>query len=196
MFWPSTHPSSLIDRQNGFVETDVASSCALGAGPIPRIPTRAIFFDSCASTASGAARTLTTTVPRNVRRFTVCSSARSSLCGKDQRLDPNPGMPQVSAAFGRDPWRFYFPGERITSATDAGHGTPLPRSPPVSEGGDPPLSPGESHALVGGGGQGPPAGPWHRVPGDFGDDGRAVFSRLRGSCVSGRHLPRSAWSRS
>src|SRR3989442_7077791 len=54
MFWPSTHPSCLIDIQNGFVETDFARSCGLGTGPMPRIPTRAIFSDFCASGATGA----------------------------------------------------------------------------------------------------------------------------------------------
>src|SRR3989442_4852351 len=54
MFWPSTQPSCRIDSQNGFVETDFASSCGLGTGPMPRIPTRAIFSDFCASGATGA----------------------------------------------------------------------------------------------------------------------------------------------
>src|SRR3989442_6374231 len=58
MFWPSTQPSCLIDIQNGFVETDFARSCGLGTGPMPRIPTRAIFSDFCASAASGARRML------------------------------------------------------------------------------------------------------------------------------------------
>jgi hypothetical protein len=46
----------LIDSQNGFVETDFDSSCRLGTGPLPRIPTRTNFSDFCASVASGAAR--------------------------------------------------------------------------------------------------------------------------------------------
>src|SRR5712691_8579028 len=54
MFWPSTQPSCRIDSQNGFVETDFARSCGLGTGPMPRIPTRAIFSDFCASGATGA----------------------------------------------------------------------------------------------------------------------------------------------
>src|SRR5262245_36541641 len=68
MLWPSTQPSCLIEIQNGLVETDVAKACGLGTGPRPRIPTRAVFSDFCASTAGGAA----STAPRPVtkaRRF-------------------------------------------------------------------------------------------------------------------------------
>src|SRR2546428_8744261 len=59
MFWPSTQPSCLIDSHNGFVATDFASSCGLGAGPMPRIPTCGIFSDFCASPPSGARARLT-----------------------------------------------------------------------------------------------------------------------------------------
>jgi hypothetical protein len=41
-----------VHRWCGFVETDFASSCGLGTGPMPRIPTRTIFSDFCASPIS------------------------------------------------------------------------------------------------------------------------------------------------
>src|SRR5262245_57787070 len=69
MFWPSIQPSCLIDIQNGFVETDFARSCGLGTGPMPRIPTRAVFSDFCASVASGASARPSPRMTRPIRRI-------------------------------------------------------------------------------------------------------------------------------
>src|SRR5262249_161422 len=90
MFWPSTHPSCLIDIQNWLVETDFASCCGLGTGPRPRIPTRAIFCDFCASAASGATRRPPARPPTNARRLIImeyalgdvnrCSASAAQRC--------------------------------------------------------------------------------------------------------------------
>src|SRR5882724_10159760 len=94
MFWPSTQPRCLIDSQNGFVETDFASSCGLGAGPMPRIPTRAIFPACCASAASGAARRPPAKLQMNARRVTIASAyrQREGEGGPEAQLalDPDP----------------------------------------------------------------------------------------------------------
>src|SRR5213593_4104547 len=92
MFWPSTQPSCLIDIQNGFDETDFARSCGLGTGPMPRIPTRAIFSDFCASTVSGARLMLkarTTASP--ISRMLPGSLAEGHDAHQRPGLDETPG---------------------------------------------------------------------------------------------------------
>src|SRR5436190_11675620 len=98
MFWPSTQPSCLIDIQNGLVETDLARSCGLGTGPRPRIPTRAIFSDFCASTG-GAARAPRARATASAARMTIMppppcagSARRDFLPAVDPaQLDHNDG---------------------------------------------------------------------------------------------------------
>src|SRR5262252_7392649 len=88
MFWPSTQPSCLIDIQNGFVETDFARSCGLGTGPMPRIPTRAIFSDFCASAANGTARIALALVAMNARR-SISRRSLDEFVGSDQKRRPD-----------------------------------------------------------------------------------------------------------
>src|SRR2546425_3835468 len=110
MFCPSTQPSCLIDSQNWLVETDCASSCGLGAGPMLRIPTRTIFSDFCASAANGVARKTAPVPARNVRRSIIrpyrsiepSSPPKAELLSQEPRnvlpdLPPRLGRPREGA---------------------------------------------------------------------------------------------------